>query len=289
MDNLPFALLAAALLAFLVSTRQIALAWRIPIWLVGAALLGAAVWLSFRAPEALGFLQTAIHDPHAFIDALRGNWGTVGLALAPMLDILCLATGLVALACLVALTPGEAVEKAVRPFNIALIGAVAGALLALGITGVGFGGLVKRQVYLGVVSAGDIIDGDTIRMGDVSLRLWGIDAPEKEQPCSPPNAEPCGQLSKKHLTDLTGGAFLVCRKRRGDEGAPQETLGRPIVICERRSDRLNLNKQMVVAGCADVFRDHGKVKSDYEPYLPAAGAPRICPPFSSPETWRRQT
>src|SRR5690606_39277912 len=110
--------------------------------------------------------------------AVGADWASAGGASGPVLAAFLVFAATVAIFALIAFSPGEAVERAERPVNIALIGAMAGALLALTVVSIGLGGVAKRKVYISTVSAGDVIDGDTIRMGDVSLRLWGIDAPE---------------------------------------------------------------------------------------------------------------
>lgn len=287
MNQLPFALLAAALIVFLISTRQVTLKWRALIWLVGAVFTGLAIWIALTAPNPTGFLETAVRHPDALLQALRGNWEGIGAALPPLFDILCVATGLIAIACLIAFSPGEAVERATRPLNIAILGAVGGALIALAIAGVGFGGAIKRKVYVGAITTADVYDGDTIIMGDVSLRLWGIDAPEKKQHCDPPKeAEFCGAIARGYLANLAEGHLLVCTKPNGADGDLKESFGRPLVECTRQRDGLNIGKAMIHAGCAVPFRDNGKIKSSYQNDGPTSEATRICAPFEAPEEWR---
>lgn len=287
MNQVPFALLTAALVFLLLSGLQLSLRWRVLVWLAGAVLIGLAIWMALAAPNPTSFLDTAVKYPSALLQALNGNWQSISGALAPMFDILCVATVIVAIACLVAFTPGEAVERAVRPFNIALLGAVIGALIALALVGVGFGGAVKRKIYIGTVTAADVYDGDTIIMGDVSLRLWGIDAPERKQACLPPHdAEMCGAISRGYLSNLVEGQLLVCVKPNGADGELRETFGRPLVECVRQHDGTNIGKELVRAGCADLFRDNGKIKSSYQKDAPAGGVTRICPPFAPPGEWR---
>ena len=57
----------------------------------------------------------------------------------------------------------------------------------------------KRSIYIeGKIK---VIDGDTIKMDGTSIRLFGIDAPEKNQICVNKNNESynCGSLSTKAL------------------------------------------------------------------------------------------
>lgn len=53
-------------------------------------------------------------------------------------------------------------------------------------------------------------DGDTLRIGKHSFRLWGIDAVELEQKC---NGIPCGVLARDSLITLIGGDKVNCIPR----------------------------------------------------------------------------
>jgi len=187
----PFVLLALALMLFLFSTRQMKLGVRAAIWLAGLISLAGAGWLALSSGSHSGLFAVVgdffghLGDPGESLlaQSVGGNWASVGSAIGPMFDAFLILAALVAIVALVAFTPGEALERAERPVNIALIGAIGGGLLALFVVSIGLGGVTKRKVYLNTVTAEDVIDGDTIRMGDVSLRLWGIDAPENDQLC----------------------------------------------------------------------------------------------------------
>src|SRR5262249_3635214 len=152
--------------------------------LFGLGLLVASAIVILIGPTSPGVLQALLdlvfrqNGGDVLLTAISGNLPTVGSALTPMFGIFLVLALVVGVVSLLAFTPGQALEKFLRPVNTLLIGAIAGAMLALVVAGIGSGGLVKRQVFINVVQKEDIIDGDTIRMGDVSLRLWGIDAPE---------------------------------------------------------------------------------------------------------------
>lgn len=293
MHFLPFAGLVASLAAFLLSTKQFGVPLRLLIWVFGAALLAGSVWIVLAATDAHSLTQVAFTNPHVLADAFEGNWRTISTALSPLLDMLCAATALVALVCLVAFSPGELMERILRPIVIALVGAVVGATIALGIAGIGFGSFAKRETYVGVFTAADIHDGDTVSMGDVSLRIWGIDAPELAQLCvEPEGTSPCGVLARQKLVELTADQLLVCKKPNSAEGIPRESFGRPLVTCVRQSDQRDIGQEMVRTGCAMAFRDKGVLKSNYEDdESDAARLPleqRSCQPFLQPDTWRRQ-
>jgi endonuclease YncB( thermonuclease family) len=59
-----------------------------------------------------------------------------------------------------------------------------------------------------------ITDGDTLKQGGVTYRLWGIDAPEAKQVC--PDGLPAGSLAATPLQALTAGRPIarivaICR------------------------------------------------------------------------------
>lgn len=273
MDGLlPFILLAGSLLVFLLSTGQLPWIWRALIWLVGLSLLGASALAALTGATSVGALQ-ALADlvfrqqgGDVLATAIEGNFATVGAAIAPMFGVFFVLALAIAAVSLIAFTPGEAVEKIIRPMNTALLGAIAGGLIALLVAGLGVGGLEKRHVFLNVVEDGDVIDGDTIRMGDVSLRLWGIDASESNtgQMCrhndSGRSLYGCGEEAKKVLEALAKDKFVICEAPKPSAGAtqtagkaPGETFGRPVMSCwiAAAGDRLYLSAEMARQGYAD--------------------------------------
>ena len=55
------------------------------------------------------------------------------------------------------------------------------------------------------------LDGDTLSLGGLQLRLWGIDAPELLQTCGPEGAVPCGRQAADALSGrLEGRDDLFC-------------------------------------------------------------------------------
>jgi endonuclease YncB( thermonuclease family) len=284
MTAIPFALLALALLLFLFSTRQLKLHWRALIWFAGLVSLSWGGWFAFTGRSHTGLFAVLgdffmhLGDPgeSILVQALGGNWATVGSAVGPMFDAFLILAAVVAIVALVAFTPGEGVERAERPVNIALIGAIAGGLLALLVASVGFGGVAKRKVYLNTVAAEDVIDGDTIRMGDVSLRLWGVDAPEQDQLCRNASGQPfpCGDVAGQHLAELIADKLVWCGPPLTPEGrrlppadmpVPTETSGRPIVMCWVRSggEETDIARAMARDGYAHLYEDAFGVKSIY--------------------------
>lgn len=95
-------------------------------------------------------------------------------------------------------------------------------------------GTLREQVKIGALAAiviaaafpataQSITDGDTLKQGGVSYRLWGIDAPEAKQVC--PDGWPAGSLAATRLQALTAGRSIVCQEKDRDR------FGRIVAIC----------------------------------------------------------
>jgi len=310
MPAMPFVLLVISLLFFLFSTRQLKLHWRGLIWFGGLVTLSWAAWFALSKRGRTG-LFTVIGDffghlgnteDSLLVQSISGNWPTVGVAIGPMFDAFLIFAALIAAVALIAFTPGEAIERAERPINIVLIGVIFGGLFALLIASIGFGGVAKRKVYMNTVSARDVIDGDTIRMGDVSLRLWGIDAPEADQLCRSATGEAfaCGPVAGDHLAGLVAGKLVWCGPpsapsepalRPADLPIPRETYGRPIVMCHIRSGGTETDVAQMMArdGFAHLFEDADGVTSIYQEDVEKALTARAglhAGDFLSPWLWR---
>ena len=74
-------------------------------------------------------------------------------------------------------------------------------------------GIVIALVGVGASSplAQTITNGDTLRQGGVTYRLWGIDSPELAQTCL--DGWPAGSLAATRLQALTAGRPVSARRR----------------------------------------------------------------------------
>lgn len=254
-DAAKLGLLVAALLVFIISTRQIGIAARFLLWIVGSALLAGCAYLAWETePGRAGLLQAIVDASAGWRDSLlhsslEANWRLVADQLNALFGVFVVFAAVVALLALIALTPGQAVERVTRPMGAGLLGAIAGAAVALAFVAIGFGGQTKRHVYFGEIAAADVSDGDTLRIGDVAMRIAGIDAPEyaparadgspsvKTQVCAPQGDTSCGQAARDHLAALVSGRIVACGRppeAGGAGAAPAESFGRPVVNCEVR-------------------------------------------------------
>jgi endonuclease YncB( thermonuclease family) len=108
--------------------------------------------------------------------------------------------------------------------------------------------------YFGVLSIGPgryrVIDGDSLRNGELELRLFGIDAPEAKQTCNDGRGAPydCGKDATRALSQLVSGKTVKCRKRDIDR------YGRTVAVCE--ADGLEINREMVRLGWAVAYDRH---------------------------------
>jgi len=94
-----------------------------------------------------------------------------------------------------------------------------------------------------------VLDGDTIRVGALTYRLHGIDAPEKAQTCLRDGVEwLCGQESAAYLRSLVRGQQVACEQKDRDR------YGRIVAVC--RAGDLELNREMVRAGLAWAYRKY---------------------------------
>ena len=94
-----------------------------------------------------------------------------------------------------------------------------------------------------------VIDGDTIDVGTVRVRLHGIDAPEWSQVCTGWFASPwrCGQTASRYLARLAEGREVHCPSHRG-----RDRYGRTIAVFYLGD--VDLNRAMVASGLAWAFR-----------------------------------
>jgi endonuclease YncB( thermonuclease family) len=89
-----------------------------------------------------------------------------------------------------------------------------------------------------------VVDGDTLAVGGMRLRLAGIDAPELGQTCRREDGGewPCGEAAKALLTQVLAQGAPECR------GTVTDRYRRLLVDCF--IDGQNINAQMVRAGLA---------------------------------------
>ncbi|WP_263588083.1 thermonuclease family protein [Sphingopyxis sp. GC21] len=94
-----------------------------------------------------------------------------------------------------------------------------------------------------ISGSGRAMDGDSLSMAGIAIRLHGVDAPELNQTCAREGQSwACGKESSAKLAQLVSGAELRCEQRDVDDYA------RIVAICTAR--QVDLGQAMVEAGLA---------------------------------------
>ncbi|WP_299083400.1 thermonuclease family protein [uncultured Ruegeria sp.] len=103
----------------------------------------------------------------------------------------------------------------------------------------------REDVIEGVA---EISDGDTLKIGDVRLRIGKIDAPESDQTCTTPSGKSwrCGDVAAAKLGKLVAGRIVTCRKTDSDR------YGRIVGDCSVEGQ--DIARWMVGAGWAMAYR-----------------------------------
>lgn len=112
-----------------------------------------------------------------------------------------------------------------------------------------FGFLVFAIVRYGQIEqfnhrgAAIVLDGDTILLSGLKIRLEGIDAPEFSQTCmATSGAYPCGREARTRLAALAKSGPVEC------SGWQDDKYGRFLGTCS--AGEVELNRQMVLSGWA---------------------------------------
>lgn len=122
--------------------------------------------------------------------------------------------------------------------------AVAGALVCAGVA--------AQDYRSGVVrGAAEVTDGDTIRIGETRIRLFGIDAPERTQSCEDERGRrwACGIVAEDRLRTLTSGRTVHCTMRDIDR------YGRQVSTCA--AGGRDLGTTLVAEGLARAYVRYG--------------------------------
>ncbi len=127
-----------------------------------------------------------------------------------------------------------------------------------------------------------IVDGDTVVLSGVKVRLHGIDAPESKQSCRDARERRyrCGREATAALVRLAGDG-IRCRMQRGSD-----RYGRKIGTCYAADGR-NINAEMVRLGHALAYRKYSTayVAQEREARTRRRGLHRGA--FVEPWAWRR--
>ena len=127
-----------------------------------------------------------------------------------------------------------------------------------------------------------IVDGDTLAIGDIKIRLEGIDAPETDQVCLDAAAAKwaCGVVARDRLIAHINGRPIECRPTGTDR------YGRTLAVCSVAGD--DLNAWMVHEGWALAFVRYSTayVKEEEKAHAAQRGLWRGA--FIAPWDWRHR-
>lgn len=128
---------------------------------------------------------------------------------------------------------------------------LAGAMLvvALGVGAWAAGHWPRSNAPMVITGQARVIDGDTIAIGEVRVRLEGIDAPETDQKCRDGAGRDylCGVAASKALSELADRDPVTCERVGTDR------YGRMLGICSNASG-IDMNAELVRRGLAVAFR-----------------------------------
>jgi endonuclease YncB( thermonuclease family) len=108
----------------------------------------------------------------------------------------------------------------------------------------------RGTIPAGVTGNARVLDGDTIDIRGVRIRLFGIDAPELHQSCNRPDGGQyaCGDFARGELTAAIGGSRVTCSRRDVDR------FGRMVGVCSGPSG--DLGEILVTRGAAMAYRHY---------------------------------
>ncbi len=134
----------------------------------------------------------------------------------------------------------------------------------------------------GVHGRARVIDGDSLQVNGVEVRLHGIDAPELRQTCRDASGRryPCGRMARQHLRQLVRGRTIRCRRITTDR------YRRMIARCTL-PDGTDIGQRMVRDGWAVAFVRYSRAYVGDERLARQARKGLWQGRFVPPAVWRR--
>ena len=125
-----------------------------------------------------------------------------------------------------------------------------------------------------------VVDGETLMLGDRPLRLFGLGAPGRGEPCHDGLRQlDCGNAAAQALAHLVAERGVDCRLHGRDRH------GRALGVC--RAGGVELNASMVAAGWALADAAAVPALGPLEAQARQSGRGLWAGGFAPPETWRR--
>jgi endonuclease YncB( thermonuclease family) len=132
-----------------------------------------------------------------------------------------------------------------------------------------------------LVGVASVIDGDTLEIRGVRIRLQGIDTPESRQSCMRASGARwrCGQQAALALSDRIGRRTINCAVCDVDR------YDRAIAVCTQGNQ--DLNRWLVSEGWAVAYRRYSRDYIEAETAARSAGRNIWSEQFVMPWDWRR--
>lgn len=133
-----------------------------------------------------------------------------------------------------------------------------------------------------VVGRASVIDGDTLEINGQRIRLHGIDAPEKGQPCFDATNRPyrCGQKAAMALDEFIRQSPVTCQEKDVDR------YGRTVASCLVRGENIEL--WLVRSGHAFAYRRYSQDYIGAEQDAKNSGRGIWAGHAQAPWEWRRE-
>ncbi|MFC4166597.1 thermonuclease family protein [Teichococcus aestuarii] len=158
------------------------------------------------------------------------------------------------------------------------------AMLVLAMAGLGlpanlFGSAPREQDWVASADSVRVVDGDTLRLGERTLRLAGLISPPRGQTCTTPGGVgfDCGGAAAEALARLVQRSDIACRVRGRDR------FGRALGVCE--AGGLETNTALVAAAWA-LAESGAAALQAAEAAARSAGRGLWSHPAGAPESWR---
>ena len=143
-----------------------------------------------------------------------------------------------------------------------------------------FGGWAQAETISG---RAQVVDGDTLIIGDTKIRLNAIDAPETDQSCLDPlnKVYACGLLARDRLRARIGNATVTCQTEGTDR------YGRFLAICFLGQD--DLNRWLISQGLALAYIQYSDRYQAAEEIAKRDRKGLWAGAFIAPWDWRHRT
>ena len=132
-----------------------------------------------------------------------------------------------------------------------------------------------------IIGKASATDGDSLRINDVEIRLWGVDAPELKQSCQLHSGNwPCGTKALAAITERIGGNSVTCHQKDIDRYNR--------IVAECFVNNASLNQWIVENGWALAYRRYSTKFIMAENKAKETGLGLWQGTFTEPWKWRQQ-